>query len=151
MAEGGADRTEVWPRLYVGGITADRDFDGVRLCVLEAPCDAGCRHLPAFRPSLEGDWQVNPILAEEAVRWLAAGLGEGRRTLVHCGSGIERSPAIAALYLVRYEGLSVRDAYATLLRTRPQVRVAPHLVPVDDDELRARRRPEALAHRSAEP
>jgi len=44
------------------------------------------------------------------------------RVLVHCVAGISRSPSILAGYMMREEGMSLRDALGVLVRARPRVR-----------------------------
>jgi len=115
--------------------------------VLESPCPGGCRQFRAFTASLVGKWRPNPIEAGAAVEAIAAGRREGRPVLVHCASGVERSPAVAALYLLRCEGLALSEAYAVIRQARPQVRFAPELLRVDG----ADGEPSPDAQRSAEP
>ncbi|XP_049431529.1 dual specificity protein phosphatase 14 [Epinephelus fuscoguttatus] len=43
-------------------------------------------------------------------------------TLVHCTAGRSRSPALIMAYLMRFEGLSLRQAHEVLLAQRPFVR-----------------------------
>jgi protein-tyrosine phosphatase len=115
------DRVEVWPHLFVGGARAAEGFDGFRICVLEEPCPEGCMHLPVFREDLEGRWRTNPLLASEAVARLRHAISHGRDALVHCRSGVERSPAVAAMYLNRVHGFDLERSYAILRRTRPEI------------------------------
>ncbi|XP_039987068.1 dual specificity protein phosphatase 14 [Xiphias gladius] len=44
------------------------------------------------------------------------------RTLVHCTAGRSRSPALIMAYLMRFEGLSLRQAYEQVLEQRPFIR-----------------------------
>ncbi|KAM6988182.1 dual specificity protein phosphatase 14 [Tautogolabrus adspersus] len=43
-------------------------------------------------------------------------------TLVHCTAGRSRSPALIMAYLMRFEGLSLRQAHELILEQRPFVR-----------------------------
>ncbi|KAG7225940.1 hypothetical protein INR49_018541 [Caranx melampygus] len=44
------------------------------------------------------------------------------RTLVHCTAGRSRSPALVMAYLMRFQGLSLRQAYEQVLEQRPFIR-----------------------------
>ncbi|KAM9853345.1 dual specificity protein phosphatase 14 isoform 1-T4 [Aulostomus maculatus] len=43
-------------------------------------------------------------------------------TLVHCSAGRSRSPALIMAYLMRFEGLSLRQAHEKVLEQRPFIR-----------------------------
>jgi protein-tyrosine phosphatase len=115
------DRTEVFPNLWVGGKDAELGFEGqvidLRVQVSEK---ARTLHLPVFRGK-DGEWTPDPVLAREAVEAISVALGRGEKVLVRCLSGIERSPAIVALYLVQKKGLTPREAYTRIRAARPQV------------------------------
>ncbi|XP_026233573.1 dual specificity protein phosphatase 14 isoform X2 [Anabas testudineus] len=44
------------------------------------------------------------------------------KTLVHCTAGRSRSPALIMAYLMRFQGLSLRQAHEVLLQNRPFIR-----------------------------
>ena len=130
------DRTEVYPNLYVGGKASEWHFPGWVVDVRqkdEVP-NRGNRRIPVFQRLVNGGWRVDPALAEQAVKKIAELLGQGQKVLVRCGSGIERSPAIVALYLVRYQGLSATEAYARIRAARPQVIEELDLLPLTYEE-----------------
>jgi protein-tyrosine phosphatase len=54
--------------------------------------------------------------------------------LVRCASGVERSPAVVALYLVRVKGLTPTGAYAKIRAVRPQVIEEFDLLPLTYEE-----------------
>jgi histidinol-phosphate aminotransferase len=60
----------------------------------------------------------NEIMA--AVHFVQYHVGAGRRVLVHCRSGISRSPALIACYLHEYEGWSIDEALTRVKIARPQ-------------------------------
>lgn len=43
-------------------------------------------------------------------------------TLVHCSAGRSRSPALIMAYLIRYKGVSLRQAHEWVLENRPHIR-----------------------------
>lgn len=66
---------------------------------------------------------------EEAARFLDAQLRAGRRVLVHCGAGAERSPLTVAYFLVSWRGLNWDQAYLLLQQKRPVVQDRRHWLP----------------------
>jgi protein-tyrosine phosphatase len=129
------DRTEVFPNLYVGGKDSEKGFDGFVIDVREeAPTDPRVLHIPAFESLADGAWRARPVLAEWAVTTIANRLKAGSRVLIRSGSGVERSPAIAVLYLVRYQGLSPSEAYRRIRAARPQVIEEFDLLPLTFEE-----------------
>lgn len=46
----------------------------------------------------------------------------GGRTLIHCVAGVSRSAAICIAYLIKYEKMSLKDAYQHVKWARPQIR-----------------------------
>mmetsp|Transcript_9388 Transcript_9388/g.18575 ORF Transcript_9388/g.18575 Transcript_9388/m.18575 type:complete len:183 (+) Transcript_9388:162-710(+) len=50
------------------------------------------------------------------------------RILIHCTSGVNRSPAIAILYLMKYWKKDFDSAYELVKRQRPAVNIHPHYV-----------------------
>lgn len=46
----------------------------------------------------------------------------GGRTLIHCVAGVSRSAAICIAYLMKYEKMSLKDAYKHVKWARPQIR-----------------------------
>lgn len=47
-------------------------------------------------------------------------IDEGLRVMIYCTAGMDRSPFVAATYLVKTEHLSYGDAYVRVKRERPQ-------------------------------
>jgi protein-tyrosine phosphatase len=44
----------------------------------------------------------------------------GRNVLVHCSMGMQRSPAVVAAYLIKYNKLNVEEAMDYVKRKRPE-------------------------------
>uniref|UniRef100_A0AAV2MS55 Protein-tyrosine-phosphatase n=1 Tax=Knipowitschia caucasica TaxID=637954 RepID=A0AAV2MS55_KNICA len=44
------------------------------------------------------------------------------RTLVHCNAGVSRSAALCLVYLMKYHGVSLREAHAWIKKCRPMAR-----------------------------
>ncbi|MCP4542041.1 MAG: hypothetical protein GY832_33360 [Chloroflexi bacterium] len=56
---------------------------------------------------------------------VAAEVAAGRPTLVHCYAGKDRTGAILAGYLIRYQGLSPEEAFRLLRQINPRAMTAP--------------------------
>ena len=134
MPDEAPDRTEVSPGIWVGGKDAEVGFAGTVIDVREEqPTDPRVVHIPAFESVRDG-WRVRPEQAKLAAEKMAEVLLEGRAVLVRCGSGIERSPAIVALFFVRYEFNEVSEAYRRFRAARPQIQEAFDLLPLSYEE-----------------
>jgi protein-tyrosine phosphatase len=72
--------------------------------------------------------------AERAIEKNAETLDAEESVLVRCGSGVERSPAIVALYLIRYWGLSPSDACGWIRSARRNVIEELEILPLTYDE-----------------
>jgi len=48
-------------------------------------------------------------------------LSEGKKVLVHCGMGVERSPLAVVWYLHKKKGMSIADAYRYVMNRRSVV------------------------------
>lgn len=95
------------------------------LSLVDVGFSAGKHHLAlpvADRKALDGE------AIALATRFLAAQQRAGRRTLLHCRSGISRSPALAACHLHEHEGLSLAAALAEVAAARPQAAPDPALL-----------------------
>lgn len=53
---------------------------------------------------------------------IKANKDKGGRTLVHCVAGVSRSASLCIAYLVKYEQMSLRQAYKFVKTARPIVR-----------------------------
>lgn len=61
---------------------------------------------------------------DEGVRFMTDAITRGELVYVHCGSGVGRSPAMVAAYLISI-GLSVNEAEEQIRAVRPFVRILP--------------------------
>uniref|UniRef100_A0A7S4HYK1 protein-tyrosine-phosphatase n=1 Tax=Vannella robusta TaxID=1487602 RepID=A0A7S4HYK1_9EUKA len=55
---------------------------------------------------------------EEATEFIAQQKQKKVNCLVHCAAGISRSSTVTLAYLIKYEGMSLDDAYDTLTNAR---------------------------------
>jgi atypical dual specificity phosphatase len=49
------------------------------------------------------------------------GGADNGKILVHCSAGISRSPMVAAAYLMKRKGMTLKSALGQIIRVRPQV------------------------------
>lgn len=64
-------------------------------------------------------------LMDEAIEFIQAQLAEGCPTLVHCHAGKDRTGAVLAGYLMRYQGLSSDEAIHLVRQANPRAMTAP--------------------------
>lgn len=89
-----------------------------------------CKSQIALHVPLKDNTKENPLwLIEHALTSLKLLLDEGKRVLVHCRCGINRSPTICALYLSRMEGRTFDECWAEILNLRPEVYPASRTLP----------------------
>ncbi len=72
--------------------------------------------------------EIPGALIDEALDFLVHQTAHGRRTLVHCEMGISRSPALAAAYLHRTQGLDLAEAFSRVQVLRPNAEPHPALL-----------------------
>lgn len=127
-----ADYSWITDRLAIGGLISapcDLPFDAVLSTEIFAPlrlrdwvCSGEIEY--CWCPVVEEVWAAgNEEIVQrfdEAAALLDRWLGEGKRVLVHCGSGISRSVTAVVQYLVRYRGYRWEDALE-LVRARRDV------------------------------
>ena len=113
-------------RLFIGGLHHQRGVrpavDGVlNLCGIEGPwvTSAGWRADDRFTHKGEGIVGMSaPELLEEA-RWVVERLRAGRRVLVHCFAGYNRSATVCCAALMLLEGVSAEDALDRVRERHP--------------------------------
>jgi protein-tyrosine phosphatase len=113
--------SKILENLYLGcledALHAPPDF--VIVCVLEyqPPNEPP----GAYRfPFLEGG-VANVKVLDDFADLVDKLLAEGRKVLVHCGMGVERSPLAVVWYLHRKKGMSIAEAYKYVMARRSVV------------------------------
>ncbi|MFI5272061.1 MAG: dual specificity protein phosphatase family protein [Ktedonobacterales bacterium] len=115
-------------RLFIGGLHHQRGdrpaVDGVlNLCGIENPwCGRHGRSLTdryAWKGEMGAGMDLGELLDE--ARWVAERLRGGKRVLVHCYAGVNRSSTVCCAALMLLEGISASEA---LLRVRERHPVA---------------------------
>jgi len=113
--------SQILENLYLGSLedalNAPPDF--VIVCVLEyQPAN---EPPGAYRfPFLEGG-VANVRVLDEFADFVDKLLSEGKKVLVHCGMGVERSPLAVVWYLHKKKGMSVAEAYRYVMNRRSVV------------------------------
>lgn len=114
--------------LFVGGV-ADagqhaEEYDAVVNCTPDVPffdTAASCERLRIpVCDTLAENPTLTPELLREAIAFVSAHLQAGRRVLVHCIAGQQRSPAVVAAYLMVTRSLDV-EAAIEFVRSRRTV------------------------------
>lgn len=113
-------------RLFIGGLHHQHErrpaVDHVlNLCGHPNPwCERHGQH-PADRSSHRGEGPSGmsaDALLEEAT-WVADRLHDGKRVLVHCYAGMNRSSTVCCAALILLEGITAEDALARVRRRHP--------------------------------
>ena len=104
--------SQILDNLYLGNLddalNAPPDF--VIVCVLEYQPPNEPKGAYRF-PFLEGGL-ANVKVLDEFADFVDKLLSEGRKVLVHCAMGVERSPLAVVWYLHKKKGMSIPEAYA---------------------------------------
>jgi protein-tyrosine phosphatase len=96
--------------------TAALEAAGLRSYWVPLPMD--------YPPSGESEQQCIEALPR-ALDHMNRELAAGRRTLVHCFAGRDRTGMLLALFLARRDGLAAADAIARVRKVRPEAISAP--------------------------
>ncbi|KAI1845338.1 hypothetical protein JX266_008433 [Neoarthrinium moseri] len=121
---------QITPYLYLGPRTATEPRTALAAGITHV-VSLGCQPVSPRSPALAyhrlglldvpgADLGAPAALAGEIIK--KARRDPDARVLVHCVGGVSRSPAVLAAYLVRKEGLSLREALRLLVSRRPCVR-----------------------------
>lgn len=125
------DMTEIIPHLYVAGVKEVRQEVetkrfGVTHILNVAPeiiCDQ-CEHGYHYMCSgVDDDDPRQDISAtlDSNTNWIKDALSGGGTVMVHCWSGVSRSPVTVMAYLIRYCNMTAVDAFHKVLAKRPIV------------------------------
>jgi len=112
--------SEIIENLFVGNCTAGHDFskntDGVVIDVrdycVDAPKMNSEYHYQCLFPEEDQFCHVVSIKnLDKIADLIEKKLKQGKRVIVNCGAGMERSPLTIAWYLYRKKGMGFRNAY----------------------------------------
>jgi protein-tyrosine phosphatase len=117
----------------VGCADDARDVDVLRERIIGAvlslvPLGPPQLHLPNAVVEVADKQALPSDAIQMALHFVRSHVRAGRRVLVHCQSGISRSPALAVCYLHQYEGWSIDGAVARVKTLRPQAEPHPALI-----------------------
>lgn len=118
---------EIIPNLWLGNFQDShndpwiRDFDIVINCTKELPfCNEKCKNV---RLPIDDNLQPEEIenmykCLNMITEYIHKELLKGRKILVHCFAGIQRSATVIVGYLARYSGLSLDECIKCVLSKR---------------------------------
>jgi hypothetical protein len=119
---------EVIPsKLWIGNASDARDIRGVLDCGIAVVIDLAIEELPIQFPRdivycrfplIDGAGNQTAIL-RAAVETVAHFIASGMPTLVACGAGMSRSPAIVAAAIAKTERITLMDALGKLTAGQP--------------------------------
>ncbi|XP_077291039.1 dual specificity phosphatase puckered isoform X2 [Arctopsyche grandis] len=119
--------SRVLPFLYLGNGRDAADLERLQelgatcvlnvTCSLPGPSSTGITHKRI--PASDSGQQNLKQYFEEAFEFIENARKSGTRVLVHCQAGVSRSATIAIAYLMRYQRLSMVDAYKIVKSARP--------------------------------
>lgn len=124
--------SQITPHLFVGRYQDSLDLEELTrlgithiLNVMEsvkysADTSVERLHLPV---SDFGDTQLVDLI-DKVSAFIDSALAKGGKVLLHCGRGQNRSPSVATAYLMRSQGMRLKDAFNLVRTKRPQF--APH-------------------------
>jgi len=125
-----AAMSEIVPGLYICGVSALKaktllalDINLIVNCTKEVPnlnVAADCERIKLWLDDTD-DTDISQHFETvcDHIRFVLSG---GGRALVHCVAGVSRSAAFCLAYLMKYESMSLRQAYRYMALRRPVVR-----------------------------
>jgi protein-tyrosine phosphatase len=121
---------EIIPRLWLGNFAASQDEQFLKQNKIETVFN--CTKDLAFHPSIRRRYRVPvddnlkqdeirnlELWAYEIVYKLQQEYKEGNGILVHCAAGMQRSPAVIAMFLIAIGGMKSEQAMAYIQSKRP--------------------------------
>lgn len=123
------DPAEIRDHLYLGSARAvsdeallrERGITHIVNATVELPNELE-RNFTYLRLDLDDDQKVNIMDAiETCYNFIEECRNEGGKVLVHCQAGISRSAAVVIAYLMKEEGMSLRDAFFYVKSKRSQI------------------------------
>jgi protein-tyrosine phosphatase len=123
---------EIFPNLYIGNqeasATYGSQFDMVVNCTPDVPFAQRRISDPdaavTVRIAINDHPSQNPLMLEAmnkggVLERMHDVLQRGRKVLVHCHAGMQRSCAVVAFYMMKYYDVSLKDAMAFIRQNRP--------------------------------
>jgi protein-tyrosine phosphatase len=110
---------EIIENLYIGDWVdaLDAPSEYVRLCVLESkPIYESSIWIPFLDVSGKADKGKLSIIADT----IETLLSNGKKVLLHCGAGVERSPLACVWFLHTKRNMEFNKAYELVMEKRPQ-------------------------------
>jgi hypothetical protein len=118
----GLDRDEIWHNLWVGDLDAAHALryagnpEWWIICVREGEHTKPGPNVTCL-PVLKKGWAKRGRL-EQIAREIDLRLAEGKKVLVHCWAGVERSPLTLTWWLRTRQGMTLDEAYLHIKRRR---------------------------------
>ncbi len=122
---GGQIRQAGWERLQADGVTAIVNMRGEhddRAAGVNIPAEHYL-HIPTVDDT--------PVAQEDLSRgadWIAGQVEGGGAVYVHCAAGSGRAPSMGAAYLIKHQGMTAKQALATIAEKRPFIMPLPEQV-----------------------
>lgn len=118
---------EIIKNLYVGGEIASvkygDQFDVIINCTPDVPFPPNCKkgiRIPVYDDPSMATYMYQFLTQYKILEFMNEELSTGNRVLVHCHQGMQRSCAVIACYLIRYNnGLSPENAIEYVKKRRP--------------------------------
>jgi len=128
---GAPSYSKVLDNLYIGDKRTAKDKDllqslGITYVVNVTKDIRNYFELPPFKylkcPCDDTDVASLQMYFDKAVDFIEEGRADGHSVLVHCQQGVSRSVSIVLAYLIRTQGLSLKEAYTKVRLVRPEAK-----------------------------